>query len=153
MEENGKRVAQPMRSEQEERQECDKWTVRIYNYCPCGPINDDKQRQRENQAAKLQEVLEKKRNRYLLYADRLEMKASANFKAGEDGPPDHIDGLYDELEDSAEAAAVLGRISGNDAGHLAQYIRKQVEIEHEKGHGELERELNVSVCIMWLRTR
>jgi breast cancer 2 susceptibility protein len=74
------------------------------------------------------------------------MKAGPNFKAGEDDFPDHIDGLYDELEEPSDASAVMRRVTPKDAGWLAQYIRKRLESDVEKVREEIQQELQVWAC-------
>ncbi|KAJ7597455.1 hypothetical protein C8J56DRAFT_320264 [Mycena floridula] len=124
IEQDGKRVSLPMREQAEEDKACDQWT-----------------RQREAAAAKIQAEYEKTQDRYFSYAERLERKAG-NFQPGDDGPPDHIDSFYDELEDPVDANRVLGQITSKDAGWLALHIRKQAELGHDKIREDTERELD-----------
>ncbi len=76
--------------------------------------------------------------------DRLERKAGNQFRPGEDGPPDRIDDLYDQLEEPEEAAKVISAISPTDAGWLVRRIRKQLEKDQENLMDEIEKELAVS---------
>ncbi|KAL1739850.1 hypothetical protein HDZ31DRAFT_48666, partial [Schizophyllum fasciatum] len=85
--------------------------------------NEKWQRKRDAEAAKLHAVFEKKVHRYLGYADRCERKAAARgFQPNaEDAPPDSIDGIYDQLEDPADANAALTQLSVVEAGWLAKH--------------------------------
>ena len=95
--------------------------------------------------AKIRAEYEKKQDRYLSYAERLERKAPANFALTEDDMPDHLDSLYDGLEETQGAKEVIRRINAKEAGWLAHYIRKQLEKEQEKLLEEIEKELNASI--------
>jgi hypothetical protein len=62
---------------------------------------------------------------------------------GADSPPDHIDSLYEDLEEATEATSVLQRLSHSEAGWLARYIRDQISRDREKAGDEFEKELVV----------
>lgn len=143
-ERDGRRVAEASRSEAEENRECDKWIVRfIILACMC-TTQLGLQRLREMEATKLQMELEKTYNRFQAYADRLDRKAGSNFRVTEAGPPDHIDGMYDDLEDPTDATDLLARISATDAGWLALHIRKVAERNRERSGEDVGRDLEVS---------
>jgi hypothetical protein len=59
--------------------------------------------------------------------------------------PDHIDDIYEQLEDASanEVSAILGRLNYQEAGWLARLIREKVVKEREQSHDEFESELNV----------
>ncbi|KAK0481755.1 hypothetical protein IW261DRAFT_1472286 [Armillaria novae-zelandiae] len=118
-----------------------------------GPLNekeemalrDEWQRRREFEESKLREDFDKIARRYHGYADRLERKAGNQFRVGEDGPPDHIDDLYDQLEEPEEANKIISAISPTDAGWLVRRIRKQLEKDQENLMDEIEKEL-ADIC-------
>lgn len=68
-----------------------------------------------------------------------------------DSPPDHIDNMYDELEDPAEASRLLSRLSANDAGWLARHVRHRLEADREKIGEEIEQELQVTTGLLCLQ--
>ncbi|KAJ6565995.1 hypothetical protein B0H10DRAFT_2112096 [Mycena sp. CBHHK59/15] len=72
--------------------------------------------------------------RYQGYVERLERRAGTRFAPS-------ADDLYDELEDSAGAGAVLSRASPDTAGWLARFIVKRIENERERAGEEIEQEL------------
>ncbi|KAJ8523365.1 hypothetical protein ONZ45_g224 [Pleurotus djamor] len=122
-------VAPQTRSEAEEATEAQKWRKR-----------------RQAEADKLHDALEKKVARYEAYADRLERKAGSHFPpVGEDGPPDVIDGLYDQLEDPDTANAALSRITPRNAGWLAHIVRERIITDRETASIEMGRELD-DIC-------
>ncbi|KAK0208723.1 hypothetical protein DFS33DRAFT_1380217 [Desarmillaria ectypa] len=118
-----------------------------------GPLNekeemmlrDEWQRRREFEESKLREDFDKNMRRYHGYTDRLERKAGNRFQPCEDGPPDHIDDLYDKLEEPEEAGKVISAISPTDAGWLVRRIRKQLEKDQENLMDEIEKEL-ADIC-------
>ncbi|KAK0465538.1 uncharacterized protein EV420DRAFT_966293 [Desarmillaria tabescens] len=118
-----------------------------------GPLNekeemtlrDEWQRRREFEESKLRQDFDKNTRRYHGYADRLERKAGSHFRPGEDGPPDHIDDLYDKLEEPEEAGKVISAISPADAGWLARRIRQQLEKNQENLMDEIGKEL-ADIC-------
>ncbi|KAJ7293018.1 hypothetical protein C8J57DRAFT_1111207 [Mycena rebaudengoi] len=104
--------------------------------------NEQWKRRRDVHENKLQEELEKKQSRYLGYAERLERRAGSQFTPAEDNdPPDEIEDLYDELEDSARATGVISRVGPNTAGWLARFIKEQTEKERERAGEDIEQEL------------
>ncbi|KDR85709.1 hypothetical protein GALMADRAFT_381677 [Galerina marginata CBS 339.88] len=109
-------------------------------------VNEQWKRRYEMEASKLRVEFDKRYSRYDGYIDRLERKAGAKFRPGEeDSPPDNIDALYDELEYPDSAGNVTARISPTEAGWLALHIRKQVENARELIGEEIEKELR-TVC-------
>jgi hypothetical protein len=66
-----------------------------------------------------------------------------------DSPPDHIEALYDDLTESREASAVLGRLNSNESGWLARYIRDQINKDREMG-GDIFEKLTVGQFIRTL---
>lgn len=124
----------------------DGWYVSAFNYGSCSSerIVSLIQRRREIEESKLRAEYETKHARYQSYLERLERKAGSSFVMGDDGPPDQIDSMYDELEEPDEAAAVFARVTANEAGWLAYYIRTRAEKEHERNREEIERELEVN---------
>jgi len=76
------------------------------------------------------------------YADRLDRRAGTRFCPAEDAlAPDHIDHLYDELEDPKKAAKVIASVTTNDAGWLARFIREKSSRDQEAAGEEIEQEL------------
>ncbi|KAF9454198.1 hypothetical protein P691DRAFT_754960 [Macrolepiota fuliginosa MF-IS2] len=108
-------------------------------------INDEWKKKREREASKLQTELEKKMSRYELYIDKLERRAGHHFHAHrDDEPPDHIETLYDQLEEHDDAMAMLSRITPQDAGWLAKHTHRCMELERERAGDEIERELEAT---------
>lgn len=105
-------------------------------------INEQWKRRREVEEAKLRLELDKKLHRYEGYIDRLQRRAGAQFRPGEDDfPPDHIESLYDELEDPADAGRVLANLTPAEAGWLARYMFDSIEKERARAGDEIESEL------------
>ncbi|KAF4573238.1 hypothetical protein EYR36_007749 [Pleurotus pulmonarius] len=103
-------------------------------------------RRREVEASKLRDELEKRLSRYESYAERMEYKAGPHFRPGEDdGPSDHVENLYDALEDPNTAGATLSTVRASDAGWFARVIRERIGKEREAATDEMERELD-SIC-------
>jgi hypothetical protein len=103
------------------------------------------------------------------YADRLERRAGPRFCPAEDGilvrfhiipsnwcpgpldaAPDHIDNLYDELEDPLNATKTIASVTTNEAGWLARYIREKSLRDREAVSEEVERELQVRISYLSL---
>ncbi|KIY53699.1 hypothetical protein FISHEDRAFT_32826, partial [Fistulina hepatica ATCC 64428] len=124
--EDGNRRREGPRNEQAQAKADDEDKVCIYLYSPSHV------RKRETVASKLLDEHEKKVHRYTGYADRLEH------------PPDHIDGLYDQLEEPAGANMVLSTINASDAAWLAHMIREQTDQERERFNEELQKEMQAS---------
>ncbi|KAF5388472.1 hypothetical protein D9757_004706 [Collybiopsis confluens] len=100
-------------------------------------------RKREVAESKIYEAHEKKITRYLSYADRLDSKAGRSKCAVSVDPPDNIDSLYDELEDTEDAARVISSAQGHEAAWLAKHIREQLERDQEGDRAELQKEVNI----------
>jgi breast cancer 2 susceptibility protein len=114
----------------------------------------------------LRAELDKKSNLLGGYADRLERRAGLRFCPAEDGTcghfclklkltygplesaPDHIDNLYDDLDDASKAAKIIACATTNEAGWLARYIREKALRDQESAGEEVEHELQV--CIFHL---
>ena len=125
------------------------------------------QKRREMEASKISERLEKRISRYQGYVDRLERKAGSQFQSGDEGifyfciffsgfhsfhwdtPPDSIDSFYDELEYPDGAACVFSRIKPIEAGWLARYTRKQIDLSRERMGDEIEQELKVRISVIF----
>lgn len=60
-----------------------------------------------------------------------------------DGPPDQIESLFERLEDPREALETLSRVTPNEAGWLAHYIRDRAEKDRELIGEEISQELAV----------
>lgn len=142
-EKDGKRTAQPPHSAAEEAKAVEKASVRQPFFVATFGLNTH-QRKRELEEGKLWDEFEKKRMRLLSYAERLDAKAGLKPRPDEAEMPEHIDDLYEELEEPAEAGAVIRRVTPNDAGWLAQHIRKRLEHDVEKIREEIQQELQVS---------
>lgn len=63
-----------------------------------------------------------------------------------DEPPDHIDELYDQLEEHHDAMNLLSRITPPDAAWLAKHTQRCMEVERDRVGDEIERELEVMPC-------
>ncbi|KIJ66231.1 hypothetical protein HYDPIDRAFT_109225 [Hydnomerulius pinastri MD-312] len=102
---------------------------------------------RESEASKLWADYEKRRSRMADYAERLEQRAGSKFNPQhDDGPPDSIDDMYDEIEeDPAAVKRIISSISSQDAGWLARHIRDKAVQEREGVEREIDQELE-SVC-------
>ncbi|KAJ7040305.1 hypothetical protein C8F04DRAFT_1312619 [Mycena alexandri] len=123
--ENGEKQREGPRNERDEAAAEEKW-----------------KRRREVHESKLREELAKKEMRFQGYAERLERRAGARFAPSvDDEPTDELEELYDELEDSAEAAGVMSRVSANTAGWLARFIGDRLEKERERVAEEIDQEL------------
>ncbi|KAJ3567335.1 hypothetical protein NP233_g6425 [Leucocoprinus birnbaumii] len=114
-------------------------------------INEEWKRDRE--ASKLRSEFEKKYARYESYIDKLERRAGNHFHPRQDDltdelisdePPDHIEKLYDQLEEHDDATGVLSRIGAHDAGWLARHIRRCLDGECERAGEEIARELEAT---------
>ncbi|KZP25285.1 hypothetical protein FIBSPDRAFT_820691 [Athelia psychrophila] len=124
-EEDGTKTREGPRNENEENRVNEKWKSR-----------------REIEASKLRAEHDKRMSVLEGYADRLERRAGPRFAPGEDdSEPDNIDDLYEELESSAQAAGVVNRITANEAGWLARYIRERSLRGREAISEEIEQEL------------
>jgi breast cancer 2 susceptibility protein len=62
-----------------------------------------------------------------------------------DAAPDHIDNLYDNLEDASTAVKVIASVTANEAGWLARYIREKSLRNCETVGEEIEQELQVHI--------
>ncbi|KAF8514762.1 hypothetical protein JB92DRAFT_2917724 [Gautieria morchelliformis] len=123
--ENGETIREGPRTEKDEAIEEDSWNER-----------------RSNQAAKLQDRLEKKLLQLESYADRLESIAGSNFRPTEDeSPPNNIEDLVDELDDSDDPAHIIKGINKADAGWLSLLLRKKCQTDREKSRDLIDREL------------
>jgi breast cancer 2 susceptibility protein len=60
-----------------------------------------------------------------------------------DSPPDHIENLFDELEDASEVGSVFARLTATEAGWLAKHIRYEISKDRERVVDEIESELKV----------
>lgn len=65
------------------------------------------------------------------------------MSSSSDEPPDHIEKLYDQLEEHDDAMGVLSQISAKDAGWLAKHTRRCLVSEYEHSGEEIARELEV----------
>jgi breast cancer 2 susceptibility protein len=57
--------------------------------------------------------------------------------------PDHIPNIFDDLEDAPQPGSVFARLSPDEAGWLAQFIREKVEKDRERAGDDIELELKV----------
>ncbi|KAF8899070.1 hypothetical protein BD779DRAFT_1431059 [Infundibulicybe gibba] len=123
--ENGKKTREGPRSEADESVANERWRKR-----------------REVEASKLHSELDARVRKYEGYAERLEQRAGPHFRFGPDGPPDHIERLYDDLEEPSHASRLLGRLSQDDAGWLAKHIRNTIDKERDSAADGMELLLN-----------
>ncbi|KAF7972587.1 hypothetical protein HWV62_17384, partial [Athelia sp. TMB] len=124
--EDGTKTREGPRNENEENRVNEQW----------------RQSRREIEASKLRAEHDKRMSVLEGYADRLERRAGPRFAPGEDdSEPGNIDDLYDELENSAQAAGVISRVSAYEAGWLARYIRERSVQSREAVGEEIEQEL------------
>lgn len=119
------------------------------------------QTKRESHASRLWSEYEKRRDRLLDYAERLEQRMGPRFEPKQDGeamrchtvldincqadgPPDKIYDIYETLQEDIEAAkSVILSIGGEDAGWLARHIREKAVQERDAVSREIEHELEV----------
>ncbi|TDL20958.1 hypothetical protein BD410DRAFT_772047 [Rickenella mellea] len=126
---NGRKIKEGPRTEADEASVNAKWEDR-----------------REAAETKLRDELSKKWAEWEGYAERLERLAGPGFKANDDeGPPDDIEELFEELEGSSDAATYMKRLSREEAGWMAQYLRKKCDIDRALAGDEIEMELK-SLC-------
>ncbi|KAJ7170173.1 hypothetical protein C8R46DRAFT_225952 [Mycena filopes] len=129
--ENGEKQREGPRNERDESAADEKW-----------------KRRREVHESKLREELAKKEMRFQSYAERLERRSGPRFAPSvDDEPTDELEELYDELEDPAEAAGVMSRVSANTAGWLARFIVDRLEKERERAGEEIDQELKVGLML------
>lgn len=60
-----------------------------------------------------------------------------------DDPPDHIEELYDLLEEHDDALSLLARISSQEAAWLAKHAKRCMQVEREHVGEEIVKELQV----------
>ncbi|KAF8585115.1 hypothetical protein K439DRAFT_1344127 [Ramaria rubella] len=126
--ESGEVIREGPRTEKDEAMEEDRWKNRRFD-----------------EAAKLQEALERKLHRIEKYADRLENIAGDGFQPAEDeSPPDSIEDLAEELEDSEDPAYIFKNLNKRDAGWLSLHLRDKCQSGREKADDDIERELAMS---------
>ncbi|KAH8835536.1 hypothetical protein DL96DRAFT_1489644 [Flagelloscypha sp. PMI_526] len=102
--------------------------------------HDHWQKRKADEEAKLWEVKQKEWDRLESYVERLEEKARP---CGEDDScPDHIDALYDQLGDLAQAKQAVARVSTADAWWLSRCIRQKLEREREAAYEDITREVS-----------
>ncbi|KAF5352763.1 hypothetical protein D9756_005896 [Leucocoprinus leucothites] len=108
-------------------------------------INEEWKKKRDREASKFRAEFEKKVARYESYIDKLERRAGNHFRPHhDDEPPDHIEKLYDQLEEHDDAIGLLSRIGAQDAGWLAGYTRRCLASECERAGEEIARELEAA---------
>ncbi|KAF8445645.1 hypothetical protein L210DRAFT_3757880 [Boletus edulis BED1] len=102
---------------------------------------------RELHASSVWSEYEKRRDRLLDFAERLEQRAGPKFRSMyDDGPPDKIYDIYDALQEDIKATqSVISTISQEDAGWLARHIRERAVQERDVVSKEIEQELE-STC-------
>lgn len=62
-----------------------------------------------------------------------------------DSPPDHVEDLYEDLENTSELGPILARLTPEESGWLARYVRAKIEKDREQAGEEIEQELKV-IC-------
>ncbi|EKM84055.1 hypothetical protein AGABI1DRAFT_104048 [Agaricus bisporus var. burnettii JB137-S8] len=108
-------------------------------------VNEQWEKKRQEGASKIQANFDKKIARYESYIDKLERRAgSVLSRHTSDEPPDHIEELYDQLEEHDDALGLLSRISSQDAAWLAQHTKRCMQVEREQVGEEIEKELQTA---------
>ncbi|KAF8527565.1 hypothetical protein BU17DRAFT_39718 [Hysterangium stoloniferum] len=102
------------------------------------------QAKRTREAAKLQESLEKRLDKLESFADRLDHIAGGFNPSAEESPPDNLDNLVDELEDSEDPTSILSTVPKDNAGWLALLLRKKCETDRNHISEQVDRELATS---------
>ncbi|KAG6814155.1 hypothetical protein H0H92_002150 [Tricholoma furcatifolium] len=97
----------------------------------------------ENEMTKLRTEYEKRWNRYEGYLDRLERYAGAEeLPSSQDFfPLDVLEGIYDELEDPANATSVLAGLGKKDCSALGRFIRDRLQKEKAHAREDMDNEL------------
>lgn len=134
-----------------------------HNACRA-PLTLFYQKKRQEGASKIQANFDKKIARYESYIDKLERRAGSVLSRHTSGaryirlsspseitkswvvdePPDHIEELYDQLEEHDDALGLLSQISSQDAAWLAQHTKRCMQVEREQVGEEIEKELQVT---------
>jgi breast cancer 2 susceptibility protein len=68
-------------------------------------------------------------------------------------PPDHIEELYDQLEEHEDALSLLAGISSREAAWLAKHAKECMQVEREHVGEEIERELQVIILLSQRRLK
>ncbi|KAG1754940.1 uncharacterized protein EDB91DRAFT_1214138 [Suillus paluster] len=123
--ENGRRVEGP-RSAKDENVLSEQW-----------------RRKREVAASTLWSDIERRASLMTGYAEKLEQRVGSDFNVKNEEMPDHLDDLYESLEesDAYQAQMILARLSRIEAGSLAAHIREKLLQDREAIAGDIEREL------------
>ncbi|KAG9028496.1 hypothetical protein FRB95_006397 [Tulasnella sp. JGI-2019a] len=103
------------------------------------------QNRRSNEEIKLRDAFEKRMGRFEAIAERLE-GVSRGFKPPtEDYPPDHVEDIYDGLEDAQDPNLLIKSLSPQDCGWLASVIRTKMNAARERSSEVISKELD-DVC-------
>ncbi|KAG9314109.1 hypothetical protein JVU11DRAFT_4892 [Chiua virens] len=110
-------------------------------------LSAQRKTKRESVALRLWCEYEKRRQRLLDHAERLEQYAGSKFSPRhDDGLPDKIYDMYDTLQEDPDATKnILSSISHEDAGWLARHIREKAVQERDEVARDIEQELE-STC-------
>src|ERR1700722_4686628 len=113
------------------------------------------------EASKIRATFNEKTNKMEALAERLEKIAGDTFQPTEDGLvflshvssaiyprldsfPEHIENIYEELEEESTIGPILAKLSKRDAGWLARYIRDSTIKDRERIADEIQNELTAS---------
>lgn len=61
-----------------------------------------------------------------------------------DYPPDRVEDIYEELEESVDPAALIKNLSAQESGWLASIIRSKSQGARDRATEEISKEANVS---------
>ncbi|THH18249.1 hypothetical protein EW146_g2694 [Bondarzewia mesenterica] len=109
-------------------------------------IQDQWQKRRDHEEARLRTDFFDKLEIYESWVDRLERKVSARFEPSEDETmPSHIENIFDILDTGKNFNDVTKSITFRDAYYLAKFTRERIEKERETMVEDIERDLK-HVC-------
>ncbi|KAG8900895.1 hypothetical protein FRB99_005684 [Tulasnella sp. 403] len=124
--EKGERSAP--RCEKEEREEMEAWKAR-----------------RANEEIRLRGELEKKLNRMEGLADTLQRRSDGFHPSPDDDVPNHIDDMYEDVEEAIDPLPLVQNLTPRDSGCLANVIRSKCAAIRERAAEHLSAELE-STC-------
>ncbi|TFY81492.1 hypothetical protein EWM64_g2524 [Hericium alpestre] len=105
-------------------------------------IQEQWEKRRAKDEAKLRSHFEEKMDIYEEWALRLERRSASHFYPTEnDSPPDNIEDIFDELDGGTEFSKATMQTTINEAGWLARFVRERITQEREKIDEEIERDL------------
>ncbi|KAH8110699.1 hypothetical protein DFH11DRAFT_1802190 [Phellopilus nigrolimitatus] len=107
-------------------------------------INNKWMKRRDVEEAKVQDELNARWGRWEGFADRLERAVAGRFTPAEDEmPPDHIDDLFDELDELPpnEITSFIRGLGPDECAWLARFLRRKSARDKELAVDEMELEM------------